>query len=178
MTAAKHAWGPAFRVDVRPDRKLARVVPVGELDIATAPELEAQLSAVCAAGFTRIVLDLGELTFIDSTGLRVVMAFVGLATRGGCEIELLPGPDQVQRVFTISGVLAELPFSEGAPRAHASPAQPGRAKAPRHGPQAPARATRVASLARAAPSSAGAAAGGPSGSPGHPPAMRADARER
>jgi anti-anti-sigma factor len=45
----------------------------GELDLAGAPDLEAELQAVEASDARTIMLDLAGLQFIDSTGLRLLL---------------------------------------------------------------------------------------------------------
>jgi anti-sigma B factor antagonist len=85
--------------------------PAGELDIGTAPKLERALLEDRAPG-DRIVLDLADLEFIDSTGLRVIVHAVAAAERGGWELRLRQGPPAVRRVFEISGVAGALPFED------------------------------------------------------------------
>lgn len=110
--AALNALGPPppeFTVGER-EAEGARIIrPSGELDIATAPRLERAVLSGREAG-DRIVLDLAELEFIDSTGLRVIVRAVEAATLGGWELRLRPGPPAVQRVFQIAGVADALPF--------------------------------------------------------------------
>lgn len=62
------------------------------------------------AGFRRIVLDLRELTFIDSTGLRAILRLNQSAEAGELVLELTPGNPQIQRIFAITGTLDKLPF--------------------------------------------------------------------
>jgi anti-anti-sigma factor len=85
------------------------VRPTGELDIATAARLERALLDDREPG-DRVVLDLGDLEFIDSTGLRAIVRGAEAARRDGWELSLRPGPPPVQRVFEIAGVLGALPF--------------------------------------------------------------------
>jgi anti-anti-sigma factor len=89
----------------------AYVHVTAELDIASAPELErvlrsAQLRAVL------VVLDLRQLTFMDSFGLRVIVAASNRAHQAGRRLVLLPGPSQVQRLFALSGVADALEITE------------------------------------------------------------------
>ncbi len=97
-----------FRVDVHPERDVVRVVPVGELDLATAAELEEQLHELRSAGFDRVVLDLRELTFIDSSGIRVVVAEHQFADRSDHGFSLISGPPAVQRALELCGLLGHL----------------------------------------------------------------------
>jgi anti-sigma B factor antagonist len=56
------------------------------------------------------VLDLADLEFVDSTGLRVIVRAVEAAHTGGWELTLRQGPPAVRRVFEIAGLLGALPF--------------------------------------------------------------------
>lgn len=87
------------------------VIPHGEIDLASAPELHDRIRELRESGFDRIVLDLRHVTFMDSTGLRVVLDWDETARRDGMTFELLPGPDNVQRLFEITGVLERLQFA-------------------------------------------------------------------
>jgi anti-anti-sigma factor len=72
--------------------------------MATAPQVEDAVRELRAAGFDHIVLDLAEVTFIDSTGLRLVLDTRHGARADGYRLTLLPGPAAVQRVFTVAGL--------------------------------------------------------------------------
>jgi anti-anti-sigma factor len=87
-----------------------RLLLAGELDMATAPALEARVAGLCAEGAGEIVLDLGELAFMDSTGLRAILATRELCAGYGCELALMPGSGSVQKVFQLAGLLDKLPF--------------------------------------------------------------------
>jgi anti-anti-sigma factor len=99
-----------FRVEVYPERDTVRVVPVGEVDIATVGELDANLHELHGNGFRRFLLDLRELTFMDSSGLRLILEWDARARVNGISLALVPGPAIVQRVFELAGVLDQLPF--------------------------------------------------------------------
>jgi anti-sigma B factor antagonist len=79
-----------------------RVIVCGELDLATAEQLEAQLKQVEAAGPETLVLDLRELEFMDSTGLRAVIAADARARERGGKLVVVRAPDDVDRVFRIT----------------------------------------------------------------------------
>jgi anti-sigma B factor antagonist len=63
------------RVDVRrsADGHTGLIAAEGEIDLAGAPRLREAFSDVLAAGCTRLVMDLRQVTFIDSTGLGVIV---------------------------------------------------------------------------------------------------------
>jgi anti-anti-sigma factor len=85
------------------------LVLVGELDMRTAAEPE-RLMLSFVESMTRLTLDLSQLSFMDSTGVRLILFAQGLCRRHGAEFALVRGPRQVQRVFEIAGLLERLPF--------------------------------------------------------------------
>ena len=100
----------SFTCNVTPERDHVIVAPQGELDMATVGILEKELRQLHESGFRRIVLDLGGLSFMDSSGLHLVMRWTAEASRDGLVFELKPGPRAVQRIFELAAVTDELPF--------------------------------------------------------------------
>ena len=103
-----------FRVEIAPDRDVVRVSPVGEIDMSTAGELAAEMQELRQSGFACVVLDLRGATFIDSTGLHVILEEHAAAKANGGDFAILPGPPAVQRIFDVTGLEASLPFVDGA----------------------------------------------------------------
>lgn len=65
---------PSFTVDVTTDDHGSSVVlPVGELDIATAPKLEAVIGRLLDEGARSVAVDASQLAFVDSTGLGALV---------------------------------------------------------------------------------------------------------
>lgn len=89
---------------------LLRIALTGELDLSAAAAVEAALFE--RAGARRLVLDLRRLTFMDSSGLRMILAANTRARREGWTLRIVPGPPAVQRVFEICGVDDQLAFVE------------------------------------------------------------------
>jgi anti-anti-sigma factor len=87
------------------------VAPVGELDLSTAHALGAMLAAVAAHGATRIVLDLRELTFMDSSGISMIVKFKRHFAVEGVRFGIVKGDDRIQRAFEISHVEPLLPWT-------------------------------------------------------------------
>ena len=79
---------------------------VGELDLQSAGVLERAVARLRAGGHDRIVVDLRQVGFIDSTGLRVLLGLHRDAQREGRAISLVPGPRPVQRIFELTATHA------------------------------------------------------------------------
>lgn len=82
----------------------------GELDMASAPALDLALRRLCTDGTDALTLDLSELTFTDSTGLRALLLADELCRQHACTLVVVPGPPQIQRLFELTGMLGQLPF--------------------------------------------------------------------
>lgn len=89
---------------------LARLTLRGELDLASAGQLEASFAAIDEQRPSRVTVDLGGLAFVDSSGLRALMLADARAREHGYELVLLPGQEPVQRVFEMTGALDVLHF--------------------------------------------------------------------
>jgi anti-sigma B factor antagonist len=96
----------------RHEGSLQTLVLRGELDLATAPELEDAVAAVSRDGARELVLDLRHVAFMDSSGLRTVLAAMDTCRLHGCEFMLIPGTGACRRLFELTGVLDELPVRE------------------------------------------------------------------
>lgn len=96
-----------FAVEIRPDRERVFVIPRGELDLATAGRVWEHIDDLVAAGFTAIMLDLRRLSFIDSTGIRLVLHET---RREDATVELIDSAGPVRRAFETVGLRDMLPF--------------------------------------------------------------------
>lgn len=76
----------------------------GEMDLRAAAELREALLKALADGEGRVVLDMSELTFIDSTTISVLIMARKRADAAGGEVTVRGVPDRVQRIFTITGI--------------------------------------------------------------------------
>jgi anti-anti-sigma factor len=101
----------SFRCETGRDGDAAWVRPLGELDLDTASQLDQELAAVRATGADRLVLDMRALTFMDSTGLRLVIRWDTDAREQGFEFAIVPGPEVVQRVFRLTGMDEHVPVA-------------------------------------------------------------------
>jgi anti-sigma B factor antagonist len=105
-----------FRCDVEPQRETVRVHPVGELDLATVPVVDEQLSELEAAGFKALILDLRAVSFLDSTGLRMILRWDLRSRAGSFEFRLIAGPPAVQRLFDLTGTTGRIDFVDAGRR--------------------------------------------------------------
>jgi len=80
----------------------------GELDIESAPDLERVLLRSRPPG-QRVVLDLGGLEFMDSTGLRVLLRARSAADEGRWQVFVRDVPPTIRRLFDMTGVHDALP---------------------------------------------------------------------
>jgi len=85
------------------DENSTTVVPSGVLDLGTAHVLEREVRQARELRRGGVVVDLSRLTFVDSTGLRLLVSFRDEARRTGQRFALKPGNGWVERVFEISG---------------------------------------------------------------------------
>jgi anti-anti-sigma factor len=99
-----------FRVDVAREHGAVRVSPVGELDLATIGRLREQIDDAMASGAGRVILDLRQITFLDSTGLHLAVEVDVHAARTGTGFAIIAGPPAVQRTFEAAGLSERLPF--------------------------------------------------------------------
>lgn len=103
-----------FDIDITNSDGSTRLALRGEFDIAYAPQLEREIRRFAEAGGNRLVIDLRGLSFIDSTGLRIVLEARQRAANSGFDLEIVRGPEQVQRVFELTGLEDHLPFVDEA----------------------------------------------------------------
>jgi anti-anti-sigma factor len=83
----------------------------GELDLAGAPPVEAAVEEGLADPETRLVIDLSALTFIDSTGIAILVAAMG-DERGADRLGFVPSTaPAVTRVLQLTGVEERMPLA-------------------------------------------------------------------
>jgi anti-anti-sigma factor len=93
-----------LQIDVRQESDRVVVRLGGELDMANAPLLQEAIDSAELTASKTVVLDLQGLTFLDSTGLRIILAAREQCWRRGQEFAVTPGSQQVQRLLSVTGV--------------------------------------------------------------------------
>jgi anti-sigma B factor antagonist len=82
----------------------ATVVEVtGTVDAVTAPRFADALQAEVAAGRSRLVVDLQDVAYVSSAGLRAVLAGLKAARTAGGDVRLAGATDAVKQVFDLAG---------------------------------------------------------------------------
>jgi anti-sigma B factor antagonist len=81
----------------------------GEIDVATSPRLRTELSALLGRGATQITLDFSGVTFVDSSGLGVLVGALkrlrdGQGSDDAGSLRIVGAQDAVRKVFEITGL--------------------------------------------------------------------------
>jgi anti-anti-sigma factor len=105
-----------FSVETReaPDETIVLVFS-GVLDLATVQAAEAAFAEAEEQRPKRVVVDLSDIDFIDSTGLRLIVSADARAKQNGLQLQLVKGPDRVHRVFRMTLMNERLAFVDRAP---------------------------------------------------------------
>jgi anti-sigma B factor antagonist len=103
MAQRDEALGKAFAIDVHPHRETYLLALSGAFGSECRDRFESQIEAARAASPVRVVLDLSGLTFIDSTGLAMVMGASSRLEGEATDVIVVRGHGQVQRVFELTG---------------------------------------------------------------------------
>ncbi len=93
-----------FRVELRPERERILVVPMGELDLSTVDALQTELEDALAASWRTVVLDLRGVSFVDSTGLSLLLRAHERFQEQGVDFAIIEDPGPVRRMLEIAGV--------------------------------------------------------------------------
>jgi anti-anti-sigma factor len=97
-------------VRVEKDGEALVIRPVGELDLSTTQTLDTKLRRTIHDATSEVILDLGGLSFIDSSGLRLLVIASAHSQANGDRLRMLRGSAPVERVIQLSGLDGSLPF--------------------------------------------------------------------
>jgi len=95
--------GPSLAIQQHLAGGRQTILIAGELDKATAPQLDALISRL-ATRPGEIVLDVKGLTFMDSTGVRLILRALELCSEHGCSFTLRSPTPEVRRLLDAAGV--------------------------------------------------------------------------
>ena len=106
-----------FSVEISGDASATVLTVTGELDLATTPALEAELERA-SAGPELVVLDLRGVTFMDSTGVSLLVKAHRRAQESRRRLAVVKGGAQVQRLLTLTGVAGRLTLIDSPEQLH------------------------------------------------------------
>jgi anti-anti-sigma factor len=109
-----NARPPSFVCSCTGDLEAAWVHMAGELDIATAPQLERTLREPRLQARV-VVIDMRELAFIDSSGVHAIVTASTRARKVGHRLVLLRGAPNVDRMFALTGSSLQVEIDDGDP---------------------------------------------------------------
>jgi anti-anti-sigma factor len=102
------ALSPTYFCAVEPDRDRVIVRVGGELDLSVASDVGARVDELLGVGFTRIVVDLREVSFLDSAGVHMLVAAQRSAERHDAGLSLVAVPPSVRRVLDLTATASRL----------------------------------------------------------------------
>jgi anti-sigma B factor antagonist len=76
----------------------------GEIDVATAPEFHASLAELIAEGRAILIVDMSEVSFIDSTGLGVLVSAEKESRAAGHELRLVVTQPHITKLLALTGL--------------------------------------------------------------------------
>lgn len=94
------------------DGDLFVITLIGELDVGGVERVTQALLEAQTSDATQILVDLGALTFISSSGVRLLLEADGRLRADGRTLRMTRGPADVQRVFELSGLEDRMPWSD------------------------------------------------------------------
>jgi anti-anti-sigma factor len=110
VSSAPPAAPVSFRVEVHREGRMCRVAVIGEMDLSNVGLVDVNLSELTRRQPEALVLDLRQLTFLDSSGLRLVLGWAERAKIEGFSLRVIQGEPAIRRVFEITGTLDHVTY--------------------------------------------------------------------
>jgi anti-sigma B factor antagonist len=104
-------------LETREEGEQVRIALAGELDLSSALTFDEEIRRAEERRPVTLVIDLTDLKFLDSTGLRLIMSAQARAHKCGRQLRIVEGGEAVKRIFKLAGVNRRLdivPQSPGA----------------------------------------------------------------
>jgi anti-sigma B factor antagonist len=101
-------------IDAREEEGVNVLALTGEFDLAGVQGFEQALKELESAGVELVLVDLGGLDFMDSSGLRALVMADQRAKKAGRRLAIVPGPPSIRRVFEITQLDDRLDLVESA----------------------------------------------------------------
>ena len=96
--------GRDLRIEVANTTSPTMVVLTGEIDVATSARVRETLLGIARSGENRVVVDMSNVTFMDSTGLSALVGPLKRFRRAGGEITLRAPTKSVRKILEITGL--------------------------------------------------------------------------
>jgi len=109
-TARPLVRGTLLSIDSRRDGSTHAISLRGELDVASVDDVQRELLRVERSDARRVVLDLSGLSFMDSSGVHLVVDAHARCRADANRLRIVRGAPNVQRVFVRTDLHAHLPF--------------------------------------------------------------------
>jgi anti-sigma B factor antagonist len=101
-----------LRIEIGPEAETCLIRVAGELDLGTVPVLERELHRLLSHDLRRVILDLEDLEFIDSTGLGCLLAAANHSRVNGDRLRIIGASGYVDRILRLTGIREVLPLIE------------------------------------------------------------------
>jgi anti-anti-sigma factor len=99
-----------LRLVVVPDRTRVAVILKGEIDLSTGDAVRRELRDLWESGWTEVVLDLREVTLMDTTAVHVLLDAREAATMAGSTFGVVTGSGPATRILALTGLDGVLPM--------------------------------------------------------------------
>jgi anti-sigma B factor antagonist len=112
--------GEALTIEVRREAGYAVMTVAGEIDIATVGRLRERLFELAASGLP-LVVDLDQVSFIDSAGLAALVGAAKRAAMHGGSLQVVCARTQIRELFRLTGLDRQIPLANTVAEALAGP---------------------------------------------------------
>jgi anti-anti-sigma factor len=112
VTSVHRHPGHPFAASVERDGAAATLRLSGEFDVACEDSFKQAVAEALSDGTHELLVDLRDLAFIDSSGLRFLIAVWMESRRDGFDLSVLQGTGHVRRVLDIAGLERVLPIAD------------------------------------------------------------------
>jgi len=117
---AVQEMGKRMRIIAAKKDDILILKPVGRLDTDSSPGAEERIGKEIEGGEKYLIIDLSEVTFMSSQGLRVILTAAKLAEAAGGKLVVCAAQPSVETVFKITGVMQIIKVCPAYPEAVAA----------------------------------------------------------
>jgi anti-sigma B factor antagonist len=110
MEGRRLGMGEALSIEVRRERDHAIVTAAGEIDIATVARLRERLFELADSGQS-IIVDLSQVSFVDSAGLGALVGAAKRAAAHGVTLHAVGARPQIRQLFRVTGLEGRVPMA-------------------------------------------------------------------